>query len=317
MARSLRCRTFDHLAVVHRSTDELVSALLPFVAEGLRAGQPVLVNLAAERTGALAEALGPDAAGVRWTDAERWETHPGHRLRAIGEALDEQVASGASWLRFVGECPWLSTPAEMVPEWTRFDAALNEVLAGAPLTMVCAYDAAALPRAVLDGAMTTHPCVGLVPRSPSASYVEPGRFLEGQQGPLVVPPTAARVAGRVTPGTARRFLEHCLGEQGVTGERAGDLLVVLSEVVTNAWQAGAASVTVSSWSTGRGVALQVDDDGPGLWDALAGYRRPPVDADSGRGLWITRQLADVVDIAPTPTGTSVRVQMLDPAAVAV
>lgn len=61
---------------------------------------------------------------------------------------------------------------------------------------------------------------------------------------------------------------------------------------------------------GDGYLLcQVDDRGPGVADALAGYRPPAGATVQGRGLWITRQLVDLLEVVPTPTGTSVRVRV--------
>lgn len=304
-------RTFCHSALVHRTPDELAAAVVPFVADGLACGEPVMVNLAVARAERLRRELGHGAGGIVWTDADEWVVHPARRLRAIGDAVEARTAAGASHLRFVGECPFHSTVPAMVPEWLRFDAALNEVLRDVPMHMVCVYDASVLPAAVVTEALSVHPSVGIRPVQANPGFEDAWRFLARRQvTDLAVPAGAARVAGRVTPSTARRFLSRCMAEVGSTGERAGDLELVLSEIVTNSWQAGATTVTVSCWSTGAGVAVQVDDDGPGLWDVLAGYRRPSVDATGGRGLWITRQLADVVDICPSRSGTAVRVQML-------
>ena len=91
-----------------------------------------------------------------------------------------------------------------------------------------------------------------------------------------------------------------------------DLAVVVSELVTNAWKADATSVSLACWQVPYGVVVQVDDDGVGLDAPLAGYRRPSPRQEGGRGLWITRQLTDAVEIASSPAGTSVRVHVVVP-----
>lgn len=302
---------FDHTAVVHHDPAELVAAAVPFVLAGLHDGGSVLVNLPGPQLDLLRGALGAAAGRVVWRDTTRWEAHPARRLRALGDSVAEQVAAGTGRLHFVGACPLPDADAAMVPEWLAFDAALNEAFAGAPLHMLCLYDGRRLPPSVLDEATASHPTVGVDPRVPNPDF-EGGEAYLRRRRPvdLPVPVSAARTGGQVAPADARRFAARCLAELGATEQLADDLQMALSELVTNAWQAGATSVGVSIWGTDPGVAAQVDDDGPGLWDAMAGYRRPDVHDDSGRGLWITRQLADVVRIRPTARGTSVRVQFL-------
>jgi anti-sigma regulatory factor (Ser/Thr protein kinase) len=86
---------------------------------------------------------------------------------------------------------------------------------------------------------------------------------------------------------------------------------VVTELVTNAWQVGAPSIEVWCWRDGGELGIQVDDDGPGLRDPLAGYRRPKKAVTGGRGLWIARQMADILEIASSERGTSVRARFFE------
>lgn len=299
-----------HTAVVHHTTDELVGQLVPYVRAGLAAGEPVLVNLREARLRALEEALGPDATGVTWSDSSRWNASPGRRLRALEAALGSSRPDGR-WTRFVGECPWPSGPEPLVTEWERFDAVLNTTLAERPVDMVCAYDAATLPRSVVERAAHTHPLIGLWPTVPSTGYLDPVTFLaERAARALPVPARAAMSPRDLRPPGARRFVRQALAGAPVPAEGLEALLVVVSELVTNGWQAGASAVTAACWRWPDGVIVQVDDDGPGLDDPFAGYRPPPFEAIGGRGLWIARQLSDAVEIASSRSGTAVRVHLL-------
>jgi anti-sigma regulatory factor (Ser/Thr protein kinase) len=49
---------------------------------------------------------------------------------------------------------------------------------------------------------------------------------------------------------------------------------------------------------------EVSDSGRGLADTAAGTERPPPTAPGGRGLWISRQLADEFAIESSPNGTT-------------
>lgn len=315
MTTSPAARGFEHTAVCHRSSAELVDALVPFVAAGLGDGDRVFVNLVPAGSAPLRAALGSDAARVRWTDSSTWQAHPARRLRAIHELVE--VEAGAGRMRFVGQCPFDAGDPELVTEWERFDAVLNRALAGVPVDMVCAYDAAALAPDVVGRAPLTHPRLGPLGggggEGANTAYLEPEEYLAQHRVALPpVPPGAARVRGRVKPAEARALVRAFIRpDAALPRARVEDLVVAASEIVTNAWNVGASAIDVACWHAAGEIGLQVDDDGPGVDDPLLGYRRPDEGAPGGRGLWIVRQLADLVQIERTGHRTSVRVRIRD------
>jgi anti-sigma regulatory factor (Ser/Thr protein kinase) len=305
-----------HTAVRHRTPAELASLLTPFIHEALQVGDPVYVSLPPSSLTALEAELGRDADRVRWTDATRWHPHPMRRLRAIRELVEGTERHGVGRLRLVGGCP-MPPVAAMVPEWERFDALLNVALAGMPVTVVCIYDESALPADVVDRAPWSHPLVGLSPAERSSSYLEPERYLAHHRVPPVpVPAGAPSLSGKVTAAAARGFVRRALARSSgerppVPGDVVEDLALAVTELVTNAWQAGARSVAVTCWRSTGEIGAQVDDDGPGLTDPLAGYRWPDPASERGRGLWLARQLVDVVDVVAGLPGTSVQARAFD------
>lgn len=305
---------FTHTMVTAATTGELTAIVVPFVRAALARGDAVHVNLSADRLAAVRRGLGSDGAHVDFTDAATWEPHPVRRLRAIHAAVDRALSVGAPRLRFVGECAWPPDDPFVGAEWARFDAVLNRTLAELPVTMVCVYDPVAHPPAVLERGRASHPYAGLVPTA-SDHYVEPEQILAADRPErLAVPGSAVRLVGpgaaTVRAQLAALLLDDRGGEPGaLAADLVDGLLVAVTELVTNGRQAGAESVHVASWREGSWAVVQVDDDGPGLHDVLAGYRPPSADALDGRGLWITRQLADAVEVASGDWGTSVRVRL--------
>ena len=308
--RAASDRGASHSALVHHSTDELVARLVPYVRAGLSAGDTVHVNLRSHRLVALKRALGGDGSRVRWSDSMEWEPSPGRRLRAFEDLLDELRQNGTGRSRFVGECAWPAAPGPLAAEWERFDAVLDTVLAGSPVEMICTYDAASLPASIVERARLAHPLVGVDPVVPSEAHLDAdalARLLA--PGPLATPPTATVSVGPLDPPAARRFVARCLAGSALPPERLEDLLLVVTELVTNGWQAAASTVSVACWQARHGIVVQVDDDGNGLCGPFSGYRRPALDALGGRGLWIARQLSDAVEIAAAPVGTTVRAHL--------
>jgi len=309
---------FLHTAVAHGSTDELVAVLVPQLRDWARRRDRVYVNLAPERGAAVRAALGADADELCWSDTFDWAPHPVRRLRALQELVEVERAAGAGELRFVGECAFPAGPPELVAEWERFDVLLNDALADAPMTMVCTYDRGAVPD-VAARALRTHPMIGLDPPLPNEDVVGADEALWAARPLAPLPASAVRVGERVTPARARALVRAQLGRSAGApppwAEQAVcDLAVVVTELVTNAWQAGSGSVGVWCWQEGEEMGVQVDDTGPGLRDPFAGYRRPSPAVPGGRGLWISRQLADLVEIAPNGRGTSVRARIFGGAA---
>jgi hypothetical protein len=164
-----------HTALRHRTGAELVASLVPFVDDALRMNDQVYVSLPPYSTERLKAELGRDADRVRWTDSTRWQPHPMRRLRAIRELVEGAERHGVGRLRLVGECPLPPVPT-MVTEWERFDALLNDALAGLPATVVCTYDESTLPAGVIGRAACSHPFVGLDPVDPSPDYLDPCQY---------------------------------------------------------------------------------------------------------------------------------------------
>lgn len=309
-------RGFVHTAVSHRSTRELVAIVGPVVRGWLARRDRVFVNLAAERVAALRAALGEDADRVRWSDTYHWSPHPARRLRALQELVDGEERHGSGQLRYLGECAFPAGPPELVAEWERYDAVLNDALAAATVTVVCTYDAGTVPGGVTDHIASTHPFLGVDPFVPSDGYQPSLEYLAPPRTLSPLPESATGVVGRPTPAEARSLVRRVLRTPGATWssrpvQAVDDLAVVATELVTNSWQVGAESIGVSCWRNDGEMGIQVDDDGPGLDDVFAGYRRPVSAHAGGRGLWIVRQMADLVEIASNGSGTSVRARVFE------
>jgi anti-sigma regulatory factor (Ser/Thr protein kinase) len=93
---------------------------------------------------------------------------------------------------------------------------------------------------------------------------------------------------------------------GAAPGQVESLVIVASELATNAIVHGGGSGRLRLWQLDGEVALQVSDAGHGLLDPEhAGTERRSPAALGGRGLWITRELCDRVAITSSPAGTTV------------
>jgi anti-sigma regulatory factor (Ser/Thr protein kinase) len=104
---------------------------------------------------------------------------------------------------------------------------------------------------------------------------------------------------------ARHFFDDWLRHQGVEESEAGDLLVVMSELGTNAVRmasGGERSITMRARIEGDGVVLEVEDDGPGLTLSPRVDDVPLAEREDGRGLFLAQALSDEIESIPGSDG---------------
>jgi anti-sigma regulatory factor (Ser/Thr protein kinase) len=95
---------------------------------------------------------------------------------------------------------------------------------------------------------------------------------------------------------------------GLTESRANDLVLAVSEVAANTLRHTDSSGTLSIWHDQHEIVCEIHDEGK-ITDPLAGQRRPAADAMGGHGLWLVRQVCDLVELRSDATGTTIRMHM--------
>ena len=110
------------------------------------------------------------------------------------------------------------------------------------------------------------------------------------------------------PGKARAHVAAHLGASRLSpGALADKVVLITSELVTNAVQAGATGIEVDLRVTSGRLDLVVTDDAGG-WPAPT---RASVDDIAGRGLSIVEHLADSWDVARLPRGKAITASWVD------
>lgn len=107
----------------------------------------------------------------------------------------------------------------------------------------------------------------------------------------------------------RRFVAAEAERAGVARERIADVTVAAHEVAANACMHGGGDAVMRVWAESDRFCCEVADHGAGMDDPLAGLLAPPVTQPSGRGLWLARQLCDLVQLRTGAAGTTVRLQV--------
>ena len=240
---------------------------------------------------------------------------PAAAIRWWRALISRQVADGAGQVRVLGEMPPRLFGDGWDP-WARYESAINHVFGEFPLWSICAYDTRRAPGRVLADMARTHPRL-VSPgdrRAASTAYTDPRSFLRENRPPVPDPlqsrPPDAEIADP-NPGDARRAVRAA--GTGLTPEALDDLVVAVSETVTNALRYGRSPARLRVWGSPSRVVVTVSDTGDGPQDPFAGLVPADDHAAGGRGLWITHQACDDVTAARDATGWTIRLIARTPA----
>lgn len=102
-------------------------------------------------------------------------------------------------------------------------------------------------------------------------------------------------------------LQHAR-EAGLTEGRANDLVLAVSEVAANTLRHTRSSGTLAIWHDTEEIICEIHDAGT-ITDPLVGKRKPAPGASGGHGLWLVRQVCDLVELTSDADGTTVRMHM--------
>jgi anti-sigma regulatory factor (Ser/Thr protein kinase) len=306
MSGSALGQRFHHQAVFYSGLADLVDFVVPFVRDGLDAGEQVLVAQPSDRLDAVRRALGPDAGAVRFLDLAVVGRNPARIIPAWRDFVGEQPPGRP--VRGVGEPVWSGRRQEELAECRLHEALLNVAFDDGPAwQLLCPYDVAGLPPDVVEDARRTHPYAGPWPGRTSAAYDGVQEALGEFSRPLPAPPEdATAVPFRVDDLAGLRQLVRRLGEAaGLSEDAADDLVLAAHELATNSILHGGGSGVLHGWQTADALVVQLSDRGV-IADPMVGREASASFEESGRGLWIANQLCDLVQVRSCDRGTAVR-----------
>ncbi|WP_344015986.1 sensor histidine kinase [Pseudonocardia xinjiangensis] len=301
-----------HAVALYGSDAELRRMVLPFVREGLHGGEAVVAAVSEQAAAVLCEGLGKARNDVRWAVPGLTYTSLGPASEAVRSYLAEQHEAGTP-VRLLAENA-TGGPAGRTAAYLRLDAVSSEVYGVYGFPWACLYDRRRHPAEVLEQVVQVHPLLlGADGRAAgNGAYVSPEAYLAAHPGPLSpVPPTVALDVTLTTGAELSAVRNRAAGAAGLLGLPVADtrdLELGAGEVIANALEHGVLPCRVRLWGEAGQVVVRVDDRGPGDGVATAGFRRPPLDSRSGMGLWIARQLADVVHVGTGVDGNAVELR---------
>ncbi|MFJ3670836.1 anti-sigma factor RsbA family regulatory protein [Streptomyces sp. NPDC090106] len=299
---------FVHQALCYDSDSAFLATATGFARDGLDAGDRVLAAVSRHNLTLLREALGVRSAEVESVDARDWYDYPSRTLGRY-HAYCERQGPGRR-VRIIGEPVWAGRSDFEIREWARYESVLNVAFAGSAHWILCPYDTRVLPADIVRTAARTHPehADGTL----TGAYTDPGAFYaecdarrsrSALAGPDDIP------FRRGGSATVRRAVSAYARRAGMPEQRTRDLVAAVHETVVNVLRHGGGQGVVRLRGDAEYVICEVHDDGghtPVPRPAFPGHLPPERHAPAGHGMWLVRQLADLVSEDLTPSGSVVQ-----------
>ena len=307
-------RGYAHDALLFDTDDRLIDVAVPFLLEGLAAGEAAVVATAPRTADVLRDAVDGHPLVHVLARGDVYRPRTPTAITTFRRLAEQRTSEGATRVRVVGEADFGRTERDWL-EWQRYEAVINHALAAWPLWGLCVYDTQRLPEQILDSALRTHSgVVTSAGRAPNPRFMQPAEYL----GTLPVPAEALEdTEPRLTALDVTDFIDlrHRVAAElaTVAGSRDAidDYLLAVDEMSSNAARHGRPPIDLRLWTAPDRIVCTIADRGPGWDDPFAGYG-PAHGEDlsrGGMGLWLARQLCDHVDITTDAEGTRVRLTL--------
>ncbi len=295
-----------HLALLYHDPGEYAEAVSGFLRAGVDVGERAFVAVPGDRHGELNGALGSHSDDVVFADMTSLGTNPARIIPAI-QAF---AAEASRPVRVVTEPVWPGRGAAEITEAIRHEALVNLAFTGPGTRILCPYDAARLPRPVLDDARRTHPhAVSRAGLARGPRYRGRGWLPAVCTAPLPAPPAGVP---ELSFGDDLRAVRDLAAGHARAAElpaaRAAELVLAVSEVAANTLRHAGGGGTIRCWRAPGELVCEVRDGGR-IADPLAGRRLPDPEQPGGHGLWLVNRCVDLTEVRTGQHGTATRLHM--------
>ena len=302
-------QSYRHEALLWNDAREFTSALEPFIAEGLNAGEPVMVALIREHASWLRSSLGAEARKVKFVDMGMLGRNPARIIPAWQQFLNDHAAEGRP-VRGIGEPIWAGRRPEEILECQLHEALLNVAVdPKTPFWLVCPYDVRGLDGDVIEEAHRSHLTVMEGSRSRGHSLYGGRTHVDAMFGAELCPlPAEAGQSVFTSEDVESVFGIVTLDAYaaGLASDRIADLAGTVRRLAVASLGRGAPQGTLRIWHSPHALVCEVADETL-LDDVLVGRRA--VQADGADALWQANKQCDLVQVRSGRDGTTVRLHM--------
>jgi anti-sigma regulatory factor (Ser/Thr protein kinase) len=238
--------------------------------------------------------------------------NPARIIPAWGRFVaDNAGGDGVRGLRGIGEPVWADRSPDEMSECQLHESLINMAFAAAnSFRLICPYDTEALPGDVIDEARRSHPVVsrgGEV--AASGDYCGIEKVAERFGEPLPEPEgDVDEVSVSLDGLSAARRMVRGRAEAAGLGARTDDLVLAVSEILSNSLQHARDDGTLRVWDEEDGLVCEVRDRGH-ILQPLVGREEPAIEQVGGHGVWLVNLVCDLVQVRSSPDGSAVRMKM--------
>jgi anti-sigma regulatory factor (Ser/Thr protein kinase) len=294
---------YYHETAFYRSDTDFLALVVPFLEEGVAAGEPVVVACRAPNERLLRDRVA-DPSGIRFLPGTHQYDRPTESVLNYRKLFGEYA--GAAQIRVVGDVPHPGVGASW-DWWSRYEAAVNDLFAEFPLWGLCPYDLRTTPGDVLADVLRTHPrLVGadgghLV----NPDYRESWACSDPSPDPLEAEHPLVDLLDP-TPAEARHAVSAACVATRLTEDELDDIVYAASEAVTNALTHGKPPARLRIWADDVHVVVAVSDRGEGPDSPTAGLAPTERTTTAGLGLWLTHRTCRDVSMSRDANGFTIR-----------
>jgi anti-sigma regulatory factor (Ser/Thr protein kinase) len=297
---------FRHEALIYEGPEDYLAGTLPFLQRAVSAGEPAMVAVGPDQTRLLEAELGEDRRHVRFVDMRALGRNPAWIIPFWRDFLEEHEGKQ---VRGIGEAVWAARTAAALEECRRHEALINLAFADDPgLSLLCPYDTGTVPVEALAEVATSHHMVNEAGESRASDRFDPAPDALGGELPSPHAQVRSLDFGLRELAQVRRLVTSAAEGAGLGPSAVADFVTATSEIAANTVMHGGGDGVLRLWREGRFLLAEVEDRGC-IEDPLVGRLRPGLTQEGGRGLWLTNQLCDLVQIRSGRAGTVVRLHM--------
>lgn len=309
--RAAQPSSFAHRAAYYSSAEELVSVAAPIAEAGLRGGTPVALIASSDTERRLREALVEPVGLIHLPPPKPWMRRSGQTLATRRAHELRDLVDWAGPVTVIAEHR-ADDPDEDPSSWVETDVALNLALSSAPITMTCLYPASLAEGPKHRAVLWSHPWLidpdGTIRRN--SEVRQPAEVLAAHPVPAASRLGTPDHEMTFTPWQLielRTSVGRATDKLGMEKAKADDFIIAVNEVASNAVEHGRGLGTLQIWQRHDRLVCEVHDTGA-LAEPLPGLRLPHPSASRGRGVWMARQLCDLLHVWSDGKGTHVQLQ---------
>jgi MEDS: MEthanogen/methylotroph, DcmR Sensory domain len=302
---------FLHQGCIYGSDAEFLAMAVPFVQDGLRRGEPVLVTTTSANLELLHDAIGEEADEVDYAESAYFGRRPPQRTTAMHRYWTRHRPTAPTGsVRILAEPVWTGRSRREVAAWKRMEAGLNVVLADTSIWLICPYDSRVVEPGIIEDARRTHPeCVVGGKAQPSEQFMAPADFARSHSSPrqLGVAADIFRFEGDLA--AVRRYVLDRATPLLVSEDAVAMFGIAVGESIAYLLQRGITRATVWVRPAAGRVVCTLHSDQPLDVHPFVGFRPPGQHQEPGDGLWLTNQICEWLDISSDASGCTVELAM--------